>query len=135
MTTKLFLESYSIVGLAVGLILHLCMISKWSACGWDFLWASSKAVALVILTLMTNWQKQAENALDRVTYLHLHLQWFLSNRIRVRKIEIPPFLYFIDHEIISSVAAGNTVPLGFRPLFSDELHSHTLAAADFSVNF
>lgn len=59
----------------------------------------TQAVALVILTLMIDWQKQAENALDRVT--HLHLQCFLSNRIRVRKIEISPFLHFNDHEIIS----------------------------------
>lgn len=59
----------------------------------------TQAVALFILTVMTDWQKQAEILLDWV-YSSASAM-LLSNGIRVGKSGIPPLLYFNDSEIIS----------------------------------
>ena len=100
MTMKSFLESYNTVGLAVALV--LAFVYNFKVVGlWMGLFAGifTQAVALVILTLMTDWRKQAENALDRVYSSASATLPIESNQSQ--KDEIPSLFKFNDHEIIS----------------------------------
>ena len=101
MTMKSFLESYNTVGLAVALVLAFVYNFKVvGLCMGLFAGIFTQAGALVILTLMTNWQKQAENALDRVNYSSASATLPIESN-QSQKDEIPSLFKFNDHEIIS----------------------------------
>jgi MATE family multidrug resistance protein len=94
------LGSYYIVGLPVALVLAFVYDFKVvGLCMGLFAGIFTQAVALVILTLMTDWRKQAENALDRVYSSASATLPIESNQSQ--KDEIPSLHKFNGHEIIS----------------------------------
>lgn len=94
------LGSYYIVGLPVAFVLAFVYDFKViGLCMGLFVGIFTQAVVLVILTLMTDWRKQAENALDRVYSTASATLPIESNQSQ--KDEIPSLFKFKDHEIIS----------------------------------